>query len=166
MGTRQRKKFLIDLRLQFSMVGTFLLSVFLSLLLFSLLTAGYYWIQGMAGNNVFKEYITIYRQEVREEGEGTREIAGVKRWQLILPPLLLNNLIILVMVLIMGLIYSHRIAGPVYRMEKDLGRVLAGERQVRIVTRKKDKMGRLVGQINEVLAELDRLAGRGDGHEG
>jgi hypothetical protein len=150
-------------------VGTFLLSVILALVLFTALTVGYYWLQGMAGSNVFKEYITIFKQttieeEIEENGvrvvrqfPATREIPGVKRWELVLPPLLLNNLVILVMVVSMGIVYSHRIAGPLYRIEKDLGRVLKGERNVKIVTRKHDKMTSLVNRANEVISELNRL---------
>jgi methyl-accepting chemotaxis protein len=169
MVGRKRKQYIIDRRLQFSIVGTFLLTVVLALVLFTALTVGYYWLQGMAGSNVFKEYITIFKQttveqEIEEDGlrvtrqfPATKEIPGVKRWELVLPPLLFNNLVILMMIVIMGIIYSHRIAGPLYRIEKDLGRVLAGERNVKIVTRKHDKMTSLVDRVNEVIAEFNRI---------
>ena len=177
MSSMKRKKYIINQRLQFQIIGVFLLSVVLALILFTAATAGYYWVSGMSGENLFKEYLTIYRQvtEVREvprDGElvaqkvfTTREIPGVKRWELIIPALVVNNLLILVLILIMGMFYSHKIAGPLYRIQTDLARALEGSGQVRIVTRKKDKLEDLVVQLNLLLEELDTLRAKKDAAE-
>ena len=50
----------------------------------------------------------------------------------ILPPLLLNDLAIMVVAIVIGIVMSHRIAGPIYRIAEDIDRVLSGERGVRV----------------------------------
>ena len=171
MSAIKRKKYLINKGLQFQIIGFFLLAITISLLVFTIITVVYYWIQGMAGENIFKEYITIYKQttemqEIVRNGKtvlqavsGTVEIPGVKRWELIVPALILNNVVIVVMFMIMGLFFSHRIAGPVYRIQTNMAKSLSGERGVRIKLRKKDKLESLAAQTNLVLEELDKLRG-------
>jgi len=169
VASKKRKQYIINQKLQFQIIGVFLLSVVLALVIFTGATVGFYWVSGMTGENLFREYLTIYRQvdevkEVARDGQmvkqkitTTREIPGVKRWELIVPALVVNNLLILLMILIMGLFYSHKIAGPLYRIQTDLARALEGSDQVRIVTRKRDKLEELVLQLNLLLEELDRL---------
>ncbi len=169
MGSLKRKQWVVNRKLQFEIIGIFLLSVFIAFILFTAATAGFYWFSGMAGDNLFKEYLTIHRQEseirqveqdgqiISQEVSTSRIIPGVKRWELIVPAILVNNLIILIVVLIIGLLFSHRIAGPLYRIQTDLNRVLDGESEVEIIVRRKDKMGELVCQLNELLKEIDTL---------
>ncbi|MBI9103330.1 MAG: hypothetical protein JEY99_13010 [Spirochaetales bacterium] len=169
MNSIKRKRVLVDRKFQFVIVGGFILSVFIAILIFSALSAGFYWFSGTSGENLFKEYITIHRQvvekrEVVVDGEieiqevaATRIIPGVKRWEMIVPALLVNNLIILIVISVIGLFLTHRIAGPLYRIRKDLDRVLSGESGVQIITRKKDTMADLVSQLNKLIAERDSL---------
>ncbi|MDP2941239.1 MAG: hypothetical protein Q8N85_03175 [Candidatus Omnitrophota bacterium] len=51
---------------------------------------------------------------------------------------------------------SHRIAGPVYRIEKELDELLSGKKVAPIKLRKKDELKNLVEKINR-LAEKIRL---------
>ena len=57
---------------------------------------------------------------------------------------------------VIGIFYSHRIAGPIYRIEKDLARILGGERGVKIKTRKRDNMKSLVAKINQLAERYER----------
>jgi hypothetical protein len=47
--------------------------------------------------------------------------------------------------------HSHRIAGPLYRMRKDLGEVASGNRQKRIKLRDGDYLTELADEINRTL---------------
>ncbi|MBT3273949.1 MAG: hypothetical protein HN368_12405 [Spirochaetales bacterium] len=166
VGSQKRKTYIIDRAFQYRLIGMFLLSIIIALILFSAGTVFYYWASSMAGDNLFKEFIDINKQVYElEEGEDgkmvqvskTRTVYGVKRWEIIVPPILINNLFMLILVSVLGLIYSHRIAGPAFRINRELRRVLDGEPGVQIVLRKQDQFRDLAGRINEVLTELDRV---------
>jgi nitrogen fixation/metabolism regulation signal transduction histidine kinase len=73
----------------------------------------------------------------------------------ILPPLLLNDLAIMVIAIVIGIFMSHRIAGPVYRIAEDIDRVLSGERGVRVHLRRKDALEELAGKVNQLLEFID-----------
>ncbi len=161
MSDRQykRKNFLIDKRFQLRFIASFLFLVVISLFVFSGGLFGYYWIRYMAGENVFSEFVFIQKQVriVNEDGEVTGTVSEmqppINPIELILPPILINNIVIMVIIAVIGVFYSHRIAGPIYRIEKDLARILDGEKGVRIQTRKRDIMKSLVDKINR-LADL------------
>jgi len=59
--------------------------------------------------------------------------------------------ILFLMILRMLLIYSNRIIGPVQRLEKQLDRFIAGDRSIRIATRKNDELKNFVTKVNSVL---------------
>jgi nitrogen fixation/metabolism regulation signal transduction histidine kinase len=73
----------------------------------------------------------------------------------ILPPLLLNDLAIMVVAIVAGLFMSHRIAGPVYRIAEDIDRVLAGEKGVRVKLRRKDALEELANKVNQLIEHVD-----------
>lgn len=60
-------------------------------------------------------------------------------------------------ILFWGLIVSHRIAGPVYRLEKDLEKIENGDLAFRIRLRRKDELVSIAEGINRL---LDKLQGR------
>jgi len=164
----KRTNYLINKTFQFRLIGTFLLSILLALVIFSIGVVGFYWYSTMVGDNLFAEFITINKQvekteQVEKDGETvtktyteTKEIPGVKRWEIVLPPILINNLLILVVVAVIGIFYSHRLAGPVYRINKDLQKVLDGEQGVRVSLRKEDKLHDLADQINALLDKYEK----------
>ncbi len=159
--TNKRSRYLIDKDFQLRFVGGFVLLIVAAFVLFSLLVAVYYWGRYMAGENVFREFITVQRQVSRVDASGARvtrteDVPPVNRIELVLPPILVNNLVILVLTVVIGIFYSHRIAGAAHRIEADIGRSLAGERDVQVRLRKKDKLQRLAMQVNRLIAELDR----------
>jgi len=77
-----------------------------------------------------------------------------KRYEIVFPTLLMNNLIIMILIMVIGIFYSHRMAGPIYRMEQDIKKVLAGEKDLRIKVRKKDKFKELAELINKLIQKL------------
>jgi hypothetical protein len=92
--------------------------------------------------------------------EFQRVFPGMKRFELVLPPVIINNLLLMVIIIVVGIFYSHRIAGPIYRLEQDIGRVLAGERNVSVRLRAKDKLKPLAEQVNRLIHELDKARGK------
>ncbi|MBN1523553.1 MAG: hypothetical protein JW904_03615 [Spirochaetales bacterium] len=85
---------------------------------------------------------------------------AVKRYELVLPPVIINNLLLMVIIIIVGIFYSHRIAGPIYRIEEDIKRVLDGEKNVSIKLRKNDKLKSLADQINKLIKAVEKGRGK------
>jgi hypothetical protein len=56
-------------------------------------------------------------------------------------------------------LYSHRIAGPVYRMQKDIEKALEGEKGVRVHLRKKDKLKDLAEKVNALIDAYEKKQG-------
>jgi len=54
-----------------------------------------------------------------------------------------------------GILASHRVAGPVYRMIKFLDDVTKGDYSRRLVLRKKDELKDLAGAINRLVDKLE-----------
>jgi methyl-accepting chemotaxis protein len=72
----------------------------------------------------------------------------------LLPWLLLVNLVGLAVVLFLAIFYTHRIAGPTYRIQQDLRKIGQGILTTRVRTRKKDQLKELESEINKMTEEL------------
>ncbi len=131
-GNRARRIRVVDGRFQYRMIALSLSMIALGLLFFLGLTALYYAIARAAGTPADPRLLLV-----------------------ILPPLLLNDLAIMVVVIFIGVILSHRIAGPVYRIAEDIDRVLSGERGVRVSLRRKDALEDLAQKVNELIEHID-----------
>ena len=162
-STYRRKQYLVDKAFQLRLVGSFLLLIIVSLIVFSAGFAAFYWYRYMAGENVFKEFIHIQKEVKTYDDKGnvtgTRSemVPGGNRLELILPPVLINNVLIMILFSVLGVFYSHRIAGPVYHMEEELRRALKGEKVAKIRLRKNDKLGNLAEKINRLIEEREKL---------
>lgn len=165
----KRKNFVIDRKFQYGLISTFLISVLGALLLFSAGFTLFYWVSSSVGDNLFKEFIVIHKQiekerdVVNEDGETVTEtyfeqkvLPPVKRIRIILPPLLINNLLIMIVLVLIGIFFSHRIAGPAYRMITVIDKVLEGDITERVRLRKKDKLTELADKINLLLDEYEK----------
>jgi hypothetical protein len=170
----RRKRRFIDAELQTRLIVRSVGAIVLSTILFSIGFLAFYWFSFIAGDNLFKEFIVVYKQiEVVEPVEVDGRMVERRsyqveaqpetaRWRLILPPLLFNNLLIAVVLSAFAIWYSHRIAGPVYRISSDIRAVLLGKRGVRITLRKRDELKVLAVQINRLLEELDAASDDAD----
>jgi methyl-accepting chemotaxis protein len=157
----KRKTYVIDKKFQFRFIAAFLVLVVISLVLFSAGFAGYYYIKYMMGENIFSEFIVIHKQVIKENEAGepipqTEVQPPVHRTDIILPAILINNLIILIVVSVIGIFYSHKIAGPVYRIQEDIKRVLKGEKDIVIKLRKKDKLHTLAEEVNKLIEAYNK----------
>ena len=65
----------------------------------------------------------------------------------------------IVLVVWLGLLASHRIAGPIYRIRKTMAEVTKGNMNVRVHLRDGDKLGEVADTFNEMMDSLaDRIA--------
>lgn len=76
--------------------------------------------------------------------------------QNLLPWLLLVNLAGILVVLFLAIFYTHRIAGPAYRIQQDLRKIGQGSLTTRVRTRRKDQLKGLESEVNRVVQELEQ----------
>ena len=131
-GRAARRIKVVDGRFQYRMIAISLTIIVLGLLLFAGVTALYYVLARAGGKAPNPEILLV-----------------------ILPPLLLNDLAIMIMVIVIGLFTSHRIAGPVYRIAVDIDRALSGERGVRVSLRRQDALADFAEKVNQLLERFD-----------
>jgi methyl-accepting chemotaxis protein len=131
-GKLARRIKVVDGRFQYRMIAVSLSMILLGLLLFAGVTALYYALSRAEGKAPDPQILLV-----------------------ILPPLLLNDLAIMVVAIVVGIFMSHRIAGPVYRIAEDIDRVLSGERGVRVRLRRKDALEDLADKVNQLLEHID-----------
>ena len=60
--------------------------------------------------------------------------------------------IMFIVVFLWGLFISHRFAGPILRMEKDLDEILSGNWNKTIKLRKKDDLAGVADRVNKIIA--------------
>ncbi len=87
---------------------------------------------------------------------------GIKELRHILSYVLFNDLLLMIAFSFIGVRYTNRIAGPVFRVQSDIDRVLGGEDDVRINFREKDHFRELSVSVNRLLEEYYRLKGTHD----
>lgn len=68
--------------------------------------------------------------------------------------ILLSLILVTPLVTLIGILLSHRIAGPIYRMEKFLNNIALGDLTSRIILRSKDELITLANGINFVVDAL------------
>ena len=77
--------------------------------------------------------------------------------KLVLKQVLFTVLIFLPVVLAGSVYLSHKIAGPAYRMEKDIKKITEGEFGLRIRIRKGDELQKLVNEINGMVESTGNM---------
>jgi len=131
-GNQKRRTKVVDGRLQYRIIAIALTVVLGCVILFSAATA---------------LFVALTR---------VRDAATTGQLLLtILPPLLVNDLAIMIVLIVAGIFATNRIAGPAYRMQSDIERALAGERGVRVRLRRGDAFPDLAERVNELLERFD-----------
>jgi methyl-accepting chemotaxis protein len=74
----------------------------------------------------------------------------------LLPWLLLVNLLGIMVALFLAVFYTHRIAGPLYRVQKDIRKIGEGFLTTRVKTRKGDQLKDLETEVNNMIQELEK----------
>ncbi|MCX7038726.1 MAG: hypothetical protein NT005_06305 [Spirochaetes bacterium] len=132
----KRRKKLINRRFQYRSIATWLTVVLAGFLVCAAGFALSYWITFARGDDLAGE-------------------AMVRRLEILLPGLLANDLLIMLIVIVTGIFTTHRVAGPIYRMESDIDRVLTGETHARVRLRRGDAFPELAEKVNELIERLD-----------
>jgi methyl-accepting chemotaxis protein len=134
--TFKRRKKLIDRRFQYRSIAIWLTVVPAGFLAFAAGLALFYWISSARGDELMRQTIA-------------------SQLQIILPPLLANDLIIMIIAIVVGISVTHRVAGPIYRMQSDIERALSGESHARVRLRRGDAFPELAEKVNELIERLD-----------
>ncbi len=127
----KRTKYLISTRLQLRYVGIILLLMFVTAAICSYIV--YYTVMILMGEKL----ASVYPQG--------RLMAIINMVNI---RMLLSLLFITPLVTVVGIFLSHKIAGPIYRIEKFLGDMSAGNLAQRIVLRKGDELMSVAEKIN------------------
>jgi signal transduction histidine kinase len=124
----KRVNYIIDRRLQFGIISVFLLAVLGASVISAIVLSLYFKFSGIASPDVFLS--TFFT------------------------PILINDLIIMVIIAVVGVFYSNRIAGPIYHMRHAISEFREGDNERRVRLRPKDYMQGLADDINRLLDEM------------
>lgn len=136
--TFRRRKFLIKRGLQFRYIGI----IFALALLASIVT----------GYTVFTTGWTLLGEKLSNVYPQGRLVDVFRATNL---ALIKNLLFISPIVFVLGLLFSHKIAGPVYRIEKSLYEISNGNLTLKIKLRNGDELWGLADIINTMTGNID-----------
>lgn len=88
-----------------------------------------------------------------QKGSG---IVPMKKTDVVIPVLLISALANLSLACILGLLYSHRLAGPAYRLEKELKNLAQGNGANPITLRENDEFHPLAESFNNILKRIPK----------
>lgn len=139
-----RKQYFIKKGLQ----TRFITTVFLIILLVAVVLAC----------NLYFFFLFLENQD--ENSDGVYKVA-FERLQKDIHEKLFSRLVLLVLVniaivVLISLFFSHQIAGPIYKLEKTLQKIIDGDLGVRFAFRQSDKMDELAELLNDM---KDRMVG-------
>lgn len=83
--------------------------------------------------------------------KGKRPFTPTDRFLLALPVAGVVAVIFLILAFFMGMVYSHKLAGPIYRIEKSILQLLNGVQNFRVTLRKKDEFKKLADTMNRMV---------------
>lgn len=102
--------------------------------------------------------VFLFSQETLTSSFNNSRLVISSTAEAIMPTLLITNLITLAIITIAAigvtLFVSHRIAGPMFRFEKDIKRIASGDLSVRINLRHKDQFSEMAGAFNEMASSF------------
>lgn len=166
-----RKNFLIDRTLQYGAIAQVLSLMVVIIVIFTVGSYFFFWLVYESGNYNYKENIIVYQQievtktvfidNVPQEQRYFESVAQepVSRFELLLPSLLINNILVMIVLTFLGIGFTHRFAGPAYRIQKDLHTYMTDDASIRIHLRQHDALQGLARTINELLDETAQFQG-------
>jgi methyl-accepting chemotaxis protein len=89
--------------------------------------------------------------------EGTNDLSNL--FGLVLTPLIAANLLALAVSVPLSLLYSHKIAGPIYRLQQSFDLLLSGEMNIMINLRRQDEFKYLADKVNALIDYMRRNVG-------
>jgi methyl-accepting chemotaxis protein len=94
---------------------------------------------------------------IRVTPEGTSDVSSL--FSVVFTPLIAANLLVLVISIPFTLLYSHKIAGPIYRLQQCLDLLLSGEMDFIITLRRHDEFKYLADKMNALIDYMRRNVG-------
>jgi len=89
----------------------------------------------------------------------TANIKGTTdRFGIALPALILSTIIFIITATIFGIFFTHKMAGPIYRIDKSLDRIANGDYDFKIKLREHDSFQHIARGINKVIDSLQKPA--------
>jgi len=135
----RRRRYLVSKKFQLRFAGMIILFMFLVALFSSLII--YYQIWMLLGEKL----ANVYPQG---------RLAGILRTANF--NLFLRLLLVTPFVFALAIVLSHRIAGPIYRIQKTLDDVLSGDYSKRLYLRKTDELKDVAESINKMIEILEK----------
>jgi methyl-accepting chemotaxis protein len=151
MKKNRRKRFIVEGNFQTRFILRFVLVIVGATLLSTGALLAVFFFKYQYGEADFQNLIIMVSPE------GTTDVASL--FQVVLVPVLVANLLVLCIIIPYSLIYSHKIAGPIYRLEQSLDLLLRGEMDFIIVLRRKDEFKYLANKMNALIDYLRRNIG-------
>ena len=139
----KRRILLVDRRFQYRFMMRFSLMVVAGELFSFMVMAAYYMFRYSSTDLSFRFF---YVSGVT--GTGLQETTLL---HLIIPVMAVSVLLTTVFTLALGLVYSHRIAGPIYNLKKALREVRRGNLQRRVRFRTKDEFHDLAAEVTRTI---------------
>ncbi|MCP4671682.1 MAG: HAMP domain-containing protein [Desulfobacula sp.] len=137
--TYQRKNYFIKKEFQFKFILKFCLIM-------------------LAGIILSTCFVLYFSQNTLTSSFNNSQLVIETTSQAILPTIVITNLITLAIItlaaIIITLFISHRIAGPMFRFEKDIRQITKGDLTVRINLRQKDQFSEMAKAFNEMSSSL------------
>lgn len=133
----RRTRYFVSAKYQLKYIGTILLFMFLAV--------------GMCTLTVYYTGISIFAEKLSNVYPQARVVPLLN---MINYRILANILLLIPVVAFIGTFLSHKIAGPVYRLEKYLGDMTAGMLTSHVKLRKGDEFTGLANKINELTDSL------------
>jgi nitrogen fixation/metabolism regulation signal transduction histidine kinase len=156
----RRRRYLIDRGIQISFLKFVLallvvVSIFFSFLMLHI-------------NRYLTDYIMLTVEEIAKNPNqemSSLHLGGLKKEFVKKDIIFVLEVCFVVLLLgaIIGLLtirFTHRLAGPIYRMHTALDKALKGDFSPRIVLRKKDLLKDLVDKLNDLIESIDKRSHR------
>jgi methyl-accepting chemotaxis protein len=145
---RKRKRYIIEGNFQVRLILRFVIIVVgVTLLSTGAILGLFYFRYQFGGANLSSMIIEV-------TPDGTSTVSSV--FQVVFAPLLTANLLVLIISVPFSLLYSHKIAGPIYRFEQSFDLLLSGENDFMIVLRKRDEFKYLADKMNALIDYMRR----------
>jgi len=137
----RRKSFYIERKFQNRFILSYVEIIVLSVIVSILVSILYTFFSSEFGDN---QYRVIFLKVVNGEQ------MLIKPLSIVFPIVALSSLLTIIVSIITALLYSHKIAGPIYRLKKSSEDFLAGKKNVSFKIREKDEFQELSQAMQKI----------------
>ncbi len=145
MEQRKRRQFWVEKSFQNRIIWRFVLVVIGSIFFSQIITVGFI---------KLKEILDPASQNLIYFSNTVETMAFSRVAEILWLPMLLSTLLGILLVLIFGLLYSHRIAGPLFNLKRMMRRVGEGDLKASMKIRKNDEFHDVEEVFNQMVEAL------------